>query len=230
MVMEVGDKVIFVNGRELSFGYIDGKYDNFYHVDRYNGFLTDNQVKPYDFGDEIKKVYGSAIKKRYTYCFLIVEKDCLKIRFCGIYGKNNSIFIQRLCEKFGSIRERNIFVLSCGGTWINGKWSWENRFGELRYGMLNNFVSPIRKNWVKFETINEEVEYKITCKDDIQKINKIVGKDFGYLIGLLYGELKEVYKNFLNKEYLLSFIKENKLDVYVKVKKDLCSDGEELLN
>jgi len=50
------------------------------------------------------------------------------------------------------------------------------------------------------------------------------------LIGLLYGELKEVYKNFLNKEYLLSFIKENKLDVYVKVKKDLCSDGEELLN
>ena len=90
------------------------------------------------------------------------------------------------------------------------------------------------KNWVKTKDLSENKEWKIDIATDIDAISREIGKDIKYLLGDIYFQHSCYYFRRLlegcdQDENLKSLYKKLDLRVYCLAKKDLCSNGDEVL-
>lgn len=242
MELKVGDRVVYKGKHSLQTGHIvkmikgERNFNDFYVIDNYSGYVYWNEILKYPedckfYEDEnlVKKKYR---KKNYNYLFLIFKKnEWITLKSLKFNETDKFDLSLRLQEEFPEIRywNNNLYVLKTSYN-LQQK-CYQSVFRHLCFDMRKVKFEVKPNDWVKvWDHEEEKMEWKINSITDYDEINRCTGKDIKYLLAEL--KLNCFRRNYGwddISEYFNGLYKELNLEVYYKVKTDLCSNGDEVL-
>lgn len=243
-----GDKVVyFSNSEGLKTGIVkdvlivdDPLIPKYYVIDNYDRFVAPTCIMKYNndldvYPKEEAKKSKKYRHKEYNYLFMTYEQNIgIKIHSIKINSTDKFEVLQMICKLFPKVTnfyKNDLFVLTQTYDWRGSKI--ENIFVPLKVDMFKSKFNIQIKEWTRLPFVEEQKEWTITFLTDINVISKEIGKDIKYLLGDLrycnYYNWAKKFDEYNGDSYLIELYDKLQLDIYFKAKKDLCSNGDELL-
>lgn len=224
-MIEVDDKVIYNIGGIIKTGKVCKIFTNknndikYYYIYGEKKICRSQEILKYEDikFEEVEKLYKET-KSRNSFLFLISNNEGMKLKKISLGGERVNILIKVL-EKIPQISDYNYFGDKKTHIYILRKgYVGNSEFVPLVINISKNKFNISFRDFVKF---NNDKEEEYNDFEDFNKISKELNKDIKYLIGNIYSGYRDKNLELFKKKY--------DLEKYVKVKKDLESNGDELL-